>query len=216
MVYRKRFALATFIAASSLFAIIAANLAQGGPFGTLDTQVAAWLHSHASPALTRLMLILTHAHAPLAVCGYAILLSVFFAARREWYWLHGLVLAVPGGLLINVLLKHLFQRARPVADHPVLSLITYSFPSGHTAGTTLFYGVLAAYLVSKHRSSAARVAFVMGWCVLVVLVGSSRIYFGVHFLTDVLGAVAWSLAWLSLCLIAGRALHARGASRAPE
>ena len=70
-------------------------------------------------------------------------------------------LAMTGGMLLNVLLKHAYERARPSFDDPILTLETYSFPSGHTAGATVFYGVLAAFLVSRtsrHRWRAAMVA----------------------------------------------------------
>jgi undecaprenyl-diphosphatase len=52
-------------------------------------------------------------------------------------------------MLLNVLMKYAFHRDRPSFDHPLLSLTTYSFHSGHAAGSTLFYGVLAAFLVTK-------------------------------------------------------------------
>jgi membrane-associated phospholipid phosphatase len=209
MPYWKRFAFATLVGAGSLFAILAANVAGGDPLALVDARVAAWFAVNARPALTTFMLIVTHAHAPAAILLYAAAAGTVFARRREWYWFWGLVIAVPGGLLINVVLKHVFQRARPTPEHPLLLLATYSFPSGHTAGATLLYGVLAAYTSYKSRHLSTRLACIASWLVLVVLVGSSRIYLGVHFTSDVVGAVAWSLAWLALCLIAAHALHAR-------
>jgi undecaprenyl-diphosphatase len=77
---------------------------------------------------------------------------------REWYWMLTLALAVGGGEALNVLLKHAYERARPVFDDPVVELMTYSFPSGHTAGAVLFYGVLAAFLVSRFYDGRFRAA----------------------------------------------------------
>jgi membrane-associated phospholipid phosphatase len=212
----KRVAFGALIAASSLFALIAANVATGDPLALLDARIAGWLHAHRSTALTLLMLGVTHAHAPVPICVYAFVMAVVLARRREWHWLLGLGLAVPVGLVINVLLKHVFHRARPVFDEPLITLTTYSFPSGHTAGTTLFYGVLAAYIVSRTRNTAARVAAVAGWVLMVSLVGFSRVYLGVHYFSDVLGAIAWSLGWLALCLATVHTLHGRGASSRNE
>jgi undecaprenyl-diphosphatase len=95
----------------------------------------------------------------------------------------------------------------------LLTLSTYSFPSGHTAGTTLLYGIVAAYVFSRTRNPRLRWGCVAVWILMVVLVGFSRLYLGVHYLTDVVGAVTWSLAWLGLCVIAARELQARSSYR---
>ena len=111
------------------------------------------------------------------------------------------------------MLKNVFQRARPDPHHPPLMFATYSFPSGPTARTTLLYGVLAAHVGYRMRTHTARAACVATWLVAVVLVGSSRIYLGVHFMSDVLAAVTWSLVWLALCLLGAHELHTRARSR---
>ena len=211
MPYWKRLAFGALIAASCLFALIAGNIATGDPLALLDARIANWLHTHRVPALTLLMLAVTHAHGTLPLCVYALVTAVVPLRRREWRWLLTLGLAVPVGLVINVLLKHLFQRARPVFDEPLIALTTYSFPSGHAAGATLFYGVIAAYIVSRTRSTAVRLAAVACWVFMASLVGFSRIYLGVHYFSDVLAALAWSLAWLALCLAAAHTLQRRGA-----
>jgi undecaprenyl-diphosphatase len=99
-----------------------------------------------------------------------------------------------------MLLKSAYHRVRPSFDDPLLTLATYSFPSGHTAGTTLFYGFMAALLVSRVRAWRWRVATVMLAVLMIVLVGLSRMYLGVHYLSDVMAAAAISIAWLALCL----------------
>jgi membrane-associated phospholipid phosphatase len=201
------------IAASiCLFALLAANIAAGDPLAELDVRVTSWLAAHRTTALTLLMLAVTHAHAPVAICAYASIMAVVLYRRARRHWLPALALAVPVGLSINVLLKHLFRRSRPVPDEPLMTLATYSFPSGHTAGTALFYGVLAAYVVSRTRSTRVRAAAVLGWLGAVALVGFSRVYLGVHYLSDVVAAAAWSCAWLAVCLLVADRLQLRGHS----
>ena len=83
--------------------------------------------------------------------------------RQALYLGMTLLLAVPGTTLLNQLLKHAYERARPHFDDPLLSLESYSFPSGHAAGATAFYMVLAAFLVSRtydrrHRAAIVSVA----------------------------------------------------------
>jgi undecaprenyl-diphosphatase len=207
--YWKRLALGTFAGASCLFALIAANLAAGDPLVRFDGQITLWLHAHGTPALTLLMLAVTHTHGPLPICLYAFVTAIVLVRKREWPWLTGLALAVPTGLLINMLLKHLFHRARPALDEPLVTLATYSFPSGHTAGSTLFYGFLAAYIGYRMRDKRVRAACVTVWLFMAALVGFSRVYLGVHYFSDVLAAFAWSLAWLALSLTVVHSLQSR-------
>ncbi len=60
--------------------------------------------------------------------------------RSQYEWLRLLISSVPGGMLLNVALKQVFHRARPQFDDPLVTLGSYSFPSGHTTAATLLYG----------------------------------------------------------------------------
>jgi membrane-associated phospholipid phosphatase len=212
MWYQKRWAWAVFISAACLFALIAYNVVRAGPLLHLDVSVASWLHAHGTPTLTQVMLFVTHAHDPVAIDAYSLIVAIVLARRREWSWIVGLAAAAPGGLLLNGLIKRLFERARPSFDDPLLTLTTFSFPSGHTAGAMLFYGTLSAYLLSRAHSLRVRNASLALWFLMVLIVGFSRMYLGVHYLSDVLGGAAWSLAWLTLCLIGVRTLQQRAQS----
>jgi membrane-associated phospholipid phosphatase len=196
-----------------LFIVIAHNVAMGGAMVPVDLRLAAWFHAHARPGLTQAMLLLTHAHDPIAIDAWSALIALVLARRREWHWLIGLVLAAPGGLLINGIIKRVFERARPTFDDPLLTLSTFSFPSGHAAGTTLLYGMVAAYMLSRTREPMLR-AVIIALCVtMVACVAFSRVYLGVHYLSDVLGGIAWSLVWLTLCRVGVMRLQQRRAAR---
>ena len=121
-------------------------------------------------------------------------------AAENLDWLFGIGLTVPLGMLLNVLMKYAFHRARPSFDDPLLALTTYSFPSGHVAGATLFYGVIAAMVISRTAAWRWRVMTVLAAITLVALVALTRVYLGVHYLSDVLAAFAEGVAWLALCL----------------
>jgi undecaprenyl-diphosphatase len=131
------------------------------------------------------------------LCG---IFCLVLARKREYYWLLSTVLTVGGGLLVNLALKHAYERARPHFDDPFVSLDTFSFPSGHTAGAVAFYGVLAAFLVSRTYDKRLRALIVAGAIAAVVLVAFSRMYLGAHYLSDVVAAACSSTAWLVLCL----------------
>jgi undecaprenyl-diphosphatase len=96
-------------------------------------------------------------------------------------------------------LKHFFHRERPVLENPLVTLSSYGFPSGHTMGATLLYGLLALLAWKNVRNRAARLACVAGACLWILLIGLTRIYLGAHYLTDVLGALAAGLLWLVVC-----------------
>lgn len=201
------------IAASWIFGAIAVDVVNEAPLVIMDTSVATWLHGHAGANLTRIMLVLTQMHGLAAIIAYSLVTAAVLIWRKNWYWLLALAVSVPGGMLLNALLKYAYQRVRPSFDNPLLTLSTYSFPSGHTAGATLFYGFLAALLISRIRAWPWRVALCMFALLMIAAVGFSRMYLGVHYLSDVIAAVAASTAWLALCLTSVDGLRRRKAHR---
>jgi membrane-associated phospholipid phosphatase len=195
------------IAATALFGTIAEDVVQRHPLTVMDAQVATWLHAHATPGLTTVMLFITSLGAPAMVGSIVSLLTVYLFARRRWYRLLALIVVVPGGMLLNVLLQSAFHRTRPQFSDPILLLTTYSFPSGHTMAATVLYGLLAAFAVWTLSAWRWRVLAVLIAGFLITLVGLSRLYLGAHYLSDVLAAVAEGLAWLALCLTAVESLR---------
>jgi membrane-associated phospholipid phosphatase len=140
----------------------------------------------------------------LAVSVLTVLAAAVLAWKRAWSWLLALALTVPGGMLVNVLMKLAFHRARPSLEHPLLVLKTYSFPSRHVAGATLFYGFLVARYVGRPGPWGRKVMAMAAAVVLIALLALSRMYLGVHYLSDVLAAFAEASAWLTLCGVATR------------
>ena len=197
--------------ASWLFGGISEDVLTGDPLTAVDLAVAAWFHAHATPLMTEGMLAVSNFHSVAAVSAYVVVLALYLLWKRDWRWLGCVGAIVPGGMLLNVMVKHAFQRPRPNIDHALQVVSTYSFPSGHVAGAVLFYGVLGAMLVSKIDAWRWRVLIVFSAIALVLLVALSRMYLGVHYLSDVLGAFAEASAWLSLCLMG---IHAWWQNRA--
>ncbi len=182
---------------------IALDLLSGGPLTTLDVAIADWMRTHRNDALIQALLVVTHAHAQAPVLLYAAIIAAAFAWRRRWAWLAATAAAIPGAVLLNHLLKLLFERARPQWDDPLLSLSSYSFPSGHAAAATALYGLLAAWAIS--RALLHRRKIVLAAAAMVVLVALSRMVLGVHYLSDVLAAIVSTGMWLVLCLAVAHA-----------
>lgn len=169
------------------------------PLTVADVQLSNWLHAHATSPLTTVMLAGTALGSTLVVILIASGFGLYLLWQRRSYWLAATGSAVLGGLILNNLLKFAFQRARPQFTDPILTLNTFSFPSGHTMMATVLYGVLAAFLLAQTSDWRRRVLIVIVTAFLVGFVGFSRIYLGAHYLSDVLAAIAEGLAWLSLC-----------------
>ena len=204
-----------FLLAGVLFLAIGWNVSARGSLVALDTRVSGWLQEHGHPALIGFLLAVTHLNSTAAIGVWSVLFGAVLARLREWYWILTLALAVGGAMLVNLLLKGAYERARPHFDQPILELATYSFPSGHTTAATAFYGVLAAFLVSRFYDARRRAACVAGAVAAVALVAFSRMYLGAHYLSDIVAATCSSVVWLVLCLSAVHSLVRRRMARIP-
>ena len=189
------------------------NLGPGSPLVGLDARVTGWMAGHRSTTASSFFLAITHLHSLVAIAGWSVLFAAILWRLRERYWVVTLAAAVGGGMVLNWILKLAYERARPALDVRVVELSTFSFPSGHTAASTVFYGVLAAFLVSRFNDPRIRAAIVAAGVTAVVLVATSRVYLGAHFLSDVVAAACSSTAWLVICLSTGHALVRRRMAR---
>ena len=125
---------------------------------------------------------------------------VFLARRRRYYWAGVTGLSVFGGMLLNRFLKLVFLRPRPSFDEPILSIHWVQFSEWTHDGRDSAFRHLRRLFFSRTIEPRRRVLIVFVAALLIALVAFSRIYLGAHYLSDVLGAVAEGLAWLSLCL----------------
>lgn len=202
--YRIRLAwgMALLLAAMAVFAHLASAVMAGAPLTELDRQLAQALHLHATAhdALRMVLLAITHLHSTPGVLALLLAAAWWIWRRGERRWSVTVVGAVTSGMLLNFMLKHVFVRARPGFEAPILELASYSFPSGHTMAATMLYGVLACYLARHVRTQGARVAAFVLAALCIGTVAFSRMYLGAHYLTDVLAAFAEGCAWLTVCL----------------
>ena len=135
---------------------------------------------------------------PMTVLSVSILLLLLLVRRRKEA--RYLVFGAGGGLLLNLLLKALFHRARPGVDLLYLlpSLSSLSFPSGHTMGTTSVVGSLAVILHVVKAPRVVRLASILLGAAAIAGVGLSRVYLGAHYPSDVLGGFLAAAAWVSV------------------
>ncbi|MEP6937581.1 MAG: phosphatase PAP2 family protein [Chthoniobacterales bacterium] len=179
------------------FSEIAEQIGPSTPVFALDRQVTNWFHEHARPELTALARVVTFCGSVGLVSAVSVCCALFFTARKAWNRLLAIIVTMLGGSLLNMLLKHFFHRQRPVLENPLVTLTSFGFPSGHTMGSTLLYGLLALIAARFIRKRWARLLIFAVAALFIALIGLTRIYLGAHYLTDVLGAVAVGCVWLA-------------------
>jgi membrane-associated phospholipid phosphatase len=163
-----------------------------------DASLALYLQQHTTqlgmPAM-RLISRLADPGVPLiGIVGVALLVL-----RRRWADLTLWVVALGGGLLINLAIKDFFDGRRPVWADPLHLGHVWQFPSGHVFGATIGYGLVLLLLWHKFDRPLLRITFLLGLIALLLLIGFSRLYVHDHYLGDVLAGYAVGMSWLALC-----------------
>lgn len=190
------------LAASSLmFAWLAAGVEVGGPIVGVDNAVAAWLHAHASGFTTGVLRTVTQLGGATVLLMITVLAVLALLLRRRVAHAALMAAALAGGEGLNMALKAAFERPRPGFSDPLATAAGFSFPSGHAMVSLTVYGALAFLVATRVGSRRARVAVLGSALALVAAIGFSRIYLGVHYLSDVVAAYCAGLAWLTLCTL---------------
>jgi membrane-associated phospholipid phosphatase len=181
-----------------MFVEIADELLENDTMVAVDHRVSGWMQSHGTPGVTRVAHFITGLGSTAFIASASAAVIWMLVRWRSWYRLLAYSVAVLGGALLNYILKVSFERARPTFETPLVTLDSYSFPSGHTMGATVFYGALAlsALLYAHNWRLRWRLLAVFVAVLLIVLIGFTRIYLGAHFLSDVVGATTIGVAWL--------------------
>ena len=182
-------------------------MAMVNPLAGADHEVATWFQTHLTSTFVTVLRTLTDFGSSEWIGVILFLLVLFFVWKRWWPSLVTLIVAVPGGMLLNELVKVLVQRQRPFVDGPLVDWSGYSFASGHTIGATLLYGQLLLFILPVLKARQWRLLSIFSAASLVAVVGFTRVALGAHFLTDVLAAIVFGVAWLALCLVAGKPMR---------
>ena len=178
-----------------------AAIALVNPLAGSDQGLATWFHAHLTPFFVAILRALCEPGSGEWI-GITLFVGVlFFAWKRWWPSLATLIIAVPGGMLLNELIKLMVHRQRPFVDGPFVDWSGYSFASGHTIGATLLYGQLLLFLLPLMKSKHWQRLSILSAAMLVMLVGFSRIALGAHYLSDVIAAIFLGVLWLVICAL---------------
>lgn len=174
-----------------------------------DERIRALLHDLASPRLTSLMRGASLYGGPAVLIPAALAAAVAFVVKG---WRRGALLAVvtlAGAGLLNGLLKFSFARVRPASyfDYPLPG--SPSFPSGHALYAACVFGGLAVLATARLRSLPLQLAIWFIAVSLILLVGVSRIYLGVHYPSDVLAGFSVGIIWVTAVAFGDRVARHR-------
>ncbi|MCR8641688.1 phosphatase PAP2 family protein [Paenibacillus sp. N1-5-1-14] len=165
-----------------------------------DEAVTSTVWSFRSEGVTPLMKVLSFIGNPTTVVVIAALTAIFLffvlKHRAEMILFFAVMIFVP---LTNTILKRIFTRARPDVDR-LLEASGHSFPSGHSMIAVAFFGVIT-FLLWRHISSfIGRIVLIIFSTLMILGIGISRIYVGVHYPSDVLGGFLISSSILFICI----------------
>lgn len=203
--------LALLLAGGAAFAEIVEAIGAHERIGRADTRVSDAIAAHVAPGTLQAFAAITRLGDVSTLTGLAILVAlVLLWQGRRWMAL-GWSLALAGNGLLNQGLKHLFERARPVHEHGLVAADGFSFPSGHSSGSVVAYGMLA-YLLVRRLPPPWHAPVVMAAGALAFTIASSRVFLQVHFPSDVVAGLISGSMWLLTC-VAGIELLRRSQPR---
>lgn len=182
-------------------------LALANPFAGVDHGAANWFHAHLTHRFVAVLRAITEFGSSEWIGVVLAIAVVLFIFKRWWLSLATMIVAVPGGMLLNELVKVLVHRHRPFVDGWFVDWSGYSFASGHTIGATLLYGQIALFVFPLIKGRRRRALLFAAATFVVVMVGFSRIALGAHYFTDVLAGMFFGISWLTICLVAARPLR---------
>lgn len=176
---------------------------KGNELTRFDESVIHYIQAFISPMLTEYMSVITFLGSvkwlAFSVLLAAVLLFIFKKRSLAWF----MVLSSGLGALFNLLLKWIFKRERPDI-RPLIEEQGFSFPSGHSMGSFIFYGSLAYMIIHLAKRKRLKAAWTLMLGCFIIMIGLSRIYLGVHFPSDVIAGFAAGGAWLIIMIIGFR------------
>lgn len=203
------------LALSLLFVFVADNVIEGDT-RDFDEQVVRALRRADDPAVPIGPWWVRAGALDITALGSPTVLGLVVIAVTGYLFIHGLYrtgafvfAASSGGWLLNWALKQAFERPRPDVVPHLREVMSSSFPSGHALTSAAVYLTLGTLLMRLAQGRLAKVYCITVAMLATLLVGSSRVFLGVHYPTDVLAGWLIGMTWALLCWMAERALERR-------
>jgi membrane-associated phospholipid phosphatase len=157
--------------------------------------------SERTPGATTFFVAMSLVGGPMSLAVLTVVVAGALFIGRRPRWAAYLLVTVGGGALLNLELKRYFGRARPALVEMLRSETGYSFPSGHAMGATVVFGGLTYLSLRALTTWPQKAAAISFGTTVVVSVAASRVYLGVHWLSDIGAGVSAGLIWLATTTI---------------
>nr|PZN91780.1 MAG: hypothetical protein DIU52_01335 [bacterium] len=184
------------IAAVVLF-VFMGDVVAAGATRELDEAVLRWAARRRTPALDDAMLEITALGSTLVLAIIAGTAAVFLWLTRHRFSVYILTLSFVAANVLNLVLKVLYDRPRPDAVPTIVTSESPAFPSGHALSAFAIYGTLAYLVARLEPTPRLRAATWVVAALIILAVGASRVYLGVHYPSDVIAGFAIALAWIA-------------------
>jgi undecaprenyl-diphosphatase len=167
-----------------------------------DAQIHDWAVTERSPLATKIFVAATMIGSPVALGVLVAIVAVVLLVRHRYGWAIYLAGTTGIGSLMLIELKRYFARARPDVAEALRRASGYSFPSGHAMGSAIVFGALGYLALRTRRTWRAKAAALAAAMTLVVTIAVSRVYLGVHWISDVGAGVIIGALWVMIATVA--------------
>jgi membrane-associated phospholipid phosphatase len=167
-----------------------------------DTSIHAWAISRRSPAATSFFALMSNIGGPVGLGVLVAAVAIALLVQRRFGWVLYLGATVGGASLLNLELKRYFARARPDLAEMLRQAQGYSFPSGHAMGSTVVFGALSYLAFRTTERWSAKAAVLALGITLIIAVSLSRVYLGVHWISDVVAGISAGTLWVVITTMA--------------
>ena len=165
----------------------------------IDTAILQSIYERHTPLLNQIMTGITFLGNGSTLIYISCIVGIILLLTRKFASAFTLVIVTIGGIGLNVWLKNIFSRVRPTLWKRIVDAAYSSFPSGHAMLSLIVYGFIGYLLIANFRAWSGLISFFT--VLLILAIGFSRLYLGVHWPTDIIAGYAAGLVWLISCIL---------------
>ena len=181
-----------------------------GDTHAFDGSIRTWIHAFSSPPLTQIVKAISFTGKVVFLSVVGTVIASVLIYKRLWEDLALLTTTMAGEIVLELVLKATYQRARPEPYFDLPLPESYSFPSGHALGSLCLYGVPAFIIIRSLRDPVKKLLIAFFTAFWILAVGLSRVYLGVHFPSDVLAGYLAGAVWMTAVIGTATYIRAKG------
>jgi undecaprenyl-diphosphatase len=200
------------LAGIALFVELADEIETGEDIAAFDEAFTAGVRDATGHSTLRLFSFATRLGDPLFLTAVSTLVAIVLLWRRQRLLLVVWIAATAGNGILTRALKAIFERTRPLHEHGLLVSEGWSFPSGHASGSVAIYTMLLYVLLRGRNLVWWHVPLIAAAMAVILVIGFSRVFLQVHYLSDVVGGYIVAASWLALCIAGAEMAHRRSAA----